>query len=630
MFKFLKKAAARILIVIGFFSLVSTISLIAFVRSQAEKEVVKLPESAVLFVDFANPVNDAPLRDPIAKILHPDDIDVLTLARTIKQAAADTHIKGLVADISFSEISIAKAQEIHQALATFKKAGKFTIAFTDTFSEGDNATRRYYLASQFDEIWMQPSGLLALNGLGIEVPFFKDTLAWAGIKPEFQKRAAYKTGPNQLTETGFTPEHRAELTGLLESYFAQLTAAVKKGRPKVGDVRTLVNNAPFSAKDAVPAGLVDKLGYWQDMENDVRKRLGLPLLEKATTPWRAPAKDVAKDTPSASKKSPLFFAVGEYLGLKQEGLAKQAMSYNDSGNDTARIALIYMHGVIMRNADDDGAGGDGRLILPKDYIEAIQDAIDDKTVGAIVVRIDSGGGSYIASDTIRDALERAKLAGKKVFVSMGDMAASGGYFIALAGDTVVANAGTITGSIGVFGGKLVTQEIAAKAKVKFDSIALGDNALMWSGVTPFTATQSAAFSRSLDDVFTDFKAKVTAARNLKGEALESVVGGRIFTGDAALKVGLIDQVGTLQDTLDLAKVAVGKKAEDAVPLVVLPEEKNPFRAVIDKITGGHFLSALSLVQAFAHAPQVVALRDGLQQAEMAQRGALWVPNRVVE
>jgi protease-4 len=622
MFKFLKKVAARILIVMGCFSLVSTIALIAFVRSQAEKEVVKLPESAVLFVDFANPVNDAPLRDPIARILHPDDIDVLALTRTLEQAATDKHIKGLVADISFAEISIAKAQEIHQALAAFKKAGKFTIAYTDTFSEGDNATRRYYLASQFDEIWMQPSGLLALNGLGVEIPFFKDTLAWAGIKPEFDKRAAYKTGPNQLTETGFTPEHREQLTGLLEAYFTQLSTAISTARPKVGNVRALVNNAPFSAQDAVTQGLVDKLGYWQDMEKSVRERLKMPVVATATKPWVAPAKEAKAE----EKKPPLFFGLGEYREARQADVAQKTIDLDKN----TRIALIYMDGVIMRDGNAGGVGGDEALIIPKEYVTAIQDAIDDKTVGAIVVRMNSGGGSYIASDTIRDALERAKLAGKKVLISMGDAAASGGYFIALAGDTVVANAGTITGSIGVFGGKFVSSELTSKAKIKFESITLGDNALMWSGVTPFTAAQSAAFSRSLDDVFTDFKAKVSEARELKGDALESVVGGRVFTGDAALKVGLIDQVGTLQDTLNLAKVAVGKKADDIVPLVILPEEKNPFRAVIDKITGGHFLQAFSMVQAFASAPQVLALRDGLQQAEMAQRGALWTAPLLVE
>ncbi len=464
------------------------------------------------------------------------------LSQTVAQlhrAAADPRVAGMIAVLGDDAPGLASVQELRDAINVFRTAGKFAIAYTDSFGGGIGALQNYYLATAFEKIWVQPSGDFAVVGLAAQVPFLKDALDRIGITVEGGRRMEYKTAPNSFTETGFTPAHRENLRQLLDGLFEQMVNDIASARGvSASDVRGLIDRAPLPAPDAMQAKLLDRTLYRDEARGEVLATAG---------------------------NGAGLFPLGDYASLPRDGEVSEEA-----------IALIVATGTIVSSDPEDAPLQSDTLLAADRIVKAIEAAARDGNVKALVVRLDSPGGSYVASDTLRRALERARAAGKPVIVSIGDVAASGGYFAALPADVIMAQPASITGSIGVFSAKPVVSDLVESLGINVETLTVGANAAMYSPLHSFTPEQQAIVDRQLDRIYRDFTAKVAAARTLDAARLDQAARGRVFTGAQAKAAGLVDEMGGLHDAIALAKVRANIPASRMVQVRRYPAERDPF------------------------------------------------------
>ncbi len=434
----------------------------------------------------------------------------------------------------------------------------------ETFGEFGQGTAGYYLATGFGEIWLQESGDVGLIGLEGRALFLAGALERIGVQLQLGQRYEYKNAANQLTQREFTDAHREALGRVVESSAEQIVTAIAESRGlDRARVRELIDTAPITAADARTAGLIDHVGY--------RDEVYAALRGPETTPGSAapPATDTAPaaDEPTegtAEEDSALEPTGGrphtQYLGRYGHN-PRAALARRLSQRGQAGIALVHGIGGIRTGRGGHGPGGG--VSMGSDTVSAaLRAAIRDDSVQAIVFRVDSPGGSYVASDTVRREVVRARAAGKTVVVSMGDVAGSGGYFIAMAADTIVANPATITGSIGVFGGKAVTGPVFERFGVHADGIGHGARSAMFDARLPFDHDQWLALERWLDRVYDDFTGKVAADRGLSREHVHEVARGRIWTGADAKDRGLVDELGGFRDAVRIARAKAGLPERD--------------------------------------------------------------------
>jgi len=407
----------------------------------------------------------------------------------------------------------------------------------------------YYLASGFDRIYLQPSGMVGLVGLAAEHPFLKGTLEKLGLEPRFHRRDEYKTAVNLFTETAFTDAHRRATTALMQGWLDQLVTGISVSRGLPADrVRELVDRGPFSAKEALAAGLVDRLAYADEIRGEIAGK-GAERID-----------------------------IGDYVSWTREAPRGRG------------VALVFGEGMILSGPSRyDAVSGD--VTLGSDtVVKAFESAAESKDVAALVFRVNSPGGSYVASDAILRAVRKAKSAGKPVVISMGNVAASGGYMVAAYGDRVFAQPGTITGSIGVYGGKFLTREMWAKLGVTWDGVYLGNHAGLASGLRDFSDEQRALFERHLNESYDAFTAIVADGRGLDARAVEAAAGGRAWTGEDAQRLGLVDELGGLQAALAAARELGGLPPDAAVR--VFPKERSLVELILEEGLGGMAAGAL--------------------------------------
>lgn len=425
--------------------------------------------------------------------------------KAIDRASRDERVLGIVAKVGEVPGGLGRLQELREALVAFTSTGKKTIAYAETFGEFGAGNGGYYLATAFDEIYLQPSGDVGLTGLRYEVPFVAGTFEKLGVEAQMGQRHEFKNAVNTYTETGFTAPHAEAMQALIDSQFDQIVRGISEQRDlSEARVRELVDLGPHYGSEALAVGLVDRLAYRDEVYQAAQEEWGERL---------------------------------EYRDLSDYA----RFQVPRIGAET--VALIYAVGVIHRGS----SGYDplsGTVTLGADTVaQAFRDAVEDEDVRAILFRIDSPGGSYVASDTIWRETVRAREAGKPVIASFGDVAGSGGYFVAMSADHIVAQPGTLTGSIGVYGGKLVSRDLWAKLGMTFDAVSAGENADMWSGVEGFDQRGWQRMQDSLDRIYLDFVTKVAEGRSLSVEEVETVARGRIWTGETAVENGLVDELG---------------------------------------------------------------------------------------
>ncbi|MBO6836419.1 MAG: signal peptide peptidase SppA [Alphaproteobacteria bacterium] len=544
--------------ILGGLSFLFIAAVAAFTASQRDK-APPMPDSAVLSLDWNEPLEERYVTAPLFKPVQPATVlDTLT---ALERAAAAPQVKALVVQLGAEPMEFARAQELADAVRAFRESGKPAFAYADDLAAFGDATPEVMLAAAFDKVWMAPSGIVGLTGVALEVPYFAEGLGDLGVTAEFEQRHEFKGGADPFTEERMPLPVRRSLGALAQGLLDQAVAAIAAGRDlEPAGVRALVDQGPLLGDEAVAAGLIDGLLYRDQFESEVEKEFG------DDAQWI--------DAPfllAASKED-------------REGMTEPA----------AKVAVLYGIGPIgVGNADGPFAdpGFDTETL-----IDTLQGIVEDGGYDAVLLRIDSPGGAYGPSDAVWHTVGRVREAGIPVVVSMGGTAASGGYFVSVASDRIVAQPGTITGSVGVYGGKFDVSRLWEDLGVRWDRVAAGENAGMWSINRGFDREERARFARAIDFVYADFTTKVAQGRGFDAATLDQVARGRIFTGQDALDVGLVDRLGgypaALAELRDLMQIA----PEDEIELEVLPKPKAPWQALLDAAQSGDFtLGAATLV-----------------------------------
>src|SRR5271168_3511889 len=515
----------------------------------------RLMSNSVLVIDAAGAIEEqrpvdffSTLSGGKVPVLH-DYLDA------IDQARNDSHITGLVVRIGSLQTGWGKLEEIRSHLIDFRKSGKPEICY---LGHDGIANPEYYLASACDKIWLVPTDPVSIRGMMAEALFLRGTLDKLKIVPEFYHIAEFKTATNMFTEKKFTPAHREEVEGLLHSVYNQYLEDASSGRGMDrAQFEALLNRGPFASSDAVTNKIVDRLGYWDQVQDYFKKRDG--------------------------KWSPI--SLGTYRS-------------SVSNDGTERIAVIYASGLIV--SGDSGSTPGGGSVMGGDSVASdIRAARTDSSIKAIVLRVDSGGGSVVGSEVIRREVELANQV-KPVVVSMSDVAASGGYWIAAPARKIVADPGTITGSIGVLIGKFNVSGLYTLLGMSTDSVATSDNATMFSAQQNFTPAQRAYIQKSLNDTYADFTKGVAQGRKMTVEAVDKVGKGRVWSGAQAKELGLVDELGGLDRALEIAKQLSNIPAGESVHVVRYPEEKSFFQQFFEREKDNNMSESQSLESMLNH------------------------------
>ena len=510
----------------------------------------KIPARTVLEIDFERGFVEQQPSDPLAKILGGGDSSVTDLVAALERASKDDRVVGLVGHLGAGGYGMGVTQELRDAVQAFRASGKFALAYSESFGEFGPGNQGYYLATAFDEVWLQPSGDVGLSGLVAESMFLRGTFDKLELGVRMDHRHEYKNAMNQYTERGYTPAHREALAKVLTSMHGQMVAGISAARgldPTA--TAALIDRGPFLGPEAKEANLVDHLGYRDEFMARVHER--------------------ADGDNNSSHKAELLF--------HDKYLARAGRPHTKG----TRIAVVYGVGPVMRGGNSfDPLFGGGATMGSKTVAGALRQAIDDPEVKAIVFRVDSPGGSYVASDTIWRETLRAKQAGKPVIVSMANVAGSGGYFVAMHATKIVAQPGTITGSIGVLGGKILTRKLFERLGVTHGSIKTAANADMFSELEDYSAHGWQRFQAWLDRVYADFTAKVADGRGLPLARVQEIAKGRIYTGEDAKAIGLVDELGGWSVALKLAREAAGLDPDAAIELRTYPADKSLFEQVL--------------------------------------------------
>ncbi|HEY8478845.1 MAG TPA: signal peptide peptidase SppA [Spirillospora sp.] len=492
----------------------------------------------ILELDLVDGIVDTTPSDPVSAILAMRKTHLRDVLDGLRRARSDSRVRALVVKVA-GGIGLALVQELREAVQALRDAGKLTVAWAETYGEGGHGTVPYYLATAFDKIYLQPTGEVGLVGMALEEPFFAGALEKAGIEPRFAKRHEYKTMANTFMEKSYTPEHEESSRRLVTSIVEQIVSAVAAGRNLPEDkVRDLMNRGPLLSGEALEEGLVDRLAYRDEVYADLRAEFGEDAQLRYVTRYNR-AHNLASRLPQPGR---------------QDG-----------------IALIHGHGPIRLGRSGRGGPLPGAApAMGSDTIgAAFRAAVKDDRVKAIVFRVNSPGGSAVASDAIWREVVLAQRAGKPVIVSMGNVAASGGYYVSMAADTIVAQPGTITGSIGVVTGKAVMNGLLDRIGIGFGSVADGEHARMSSATKDFSESEWERVNASLDKIYDDFVSRVAEGRRMSRERVHELARGRVWTGADAHGNGLVDELGGLDRALDLARKKAGLPAD--APVRVFPQ-----------------------------------------------------------
>lgn len=534
---------------------VAAIALLALARL-FRVVVPPFPSKMILSLDLTNDISEEPADGPMSKIPGQSTGPTLyELVDGLQRAAGDKRVVGLFARIEPGLTGAAKVAEVRDAIEAFRASGKPTVAFSESFGEFAPAGGSYHLATAFDEIVLQPSGDVGLVGAMAEPFFLRGALDKAGVKSQMDHRYEFKNAMNMFTEKKFTRPHRLAMARILESQFETSSGWIAEGRKmSAAEVRTLVDRGPFLGEEAVDEGLVDRLAYRDQVIDRMKEQAGKGTEMVGFSKWADKAKK------------------------KSRGVT---------------VALIYGCGPVTQ--------GKSRFTIPfgkamgsETVAGAIRSARRDKSVKAIVFRVDSPGGSYVASDTIWREVVRAKVDGKPVIATMGNVAGSGGYFVAMPADKIVAQPGTLTGSIGVLGGKHVLAALKERFGVTTDSVQIGAAASMWSTNHEYNERDWDRFQAWLDRVYDDFTTKAAEGRGMSLSDLQDVAKGRVWTGADALERGLVDELGGYPAAFRLAREAAGLKPDGAIKVKVFPPKKSMVASLREGKVGSWALSAVGI------------------------------------
>lgn len=521
--------------VIGFFLLADTLGR------------PSLPNNSVLVLNVSGSLPDYIPDDPVADAIGINQGQSFTgLMTQIRKAKADNRIGAVLLDINFPGIGWGRADELRDAIKDLRSSGKPVYAYMQLGMNKD-----YYIATAAEKIYMPPPGDLWVNGFAAESMFYKGSLDKLGIEAEvIQIGPKYKNAPDQYTRKDMGEGHKEVLNAILDEYTSRFSLAMVESRGKSAeDVKAIIDNAPYSAVQAKDQNLIDGAFYIDQVYDELKTRLGYGADEKLRTITGGRYREIPSDS----------------LGL----------------NNGERVAVVFASGAINVGRSNDGLFG-GEMVGSDTIVKAVNDAAADSSIKAIVLRVDSPGGSALASDLMWRALENAK-AKKPVVVSMGDVAASGGYYIAANANKIVAEPSTLTGSIGVFVGKPVVKGLYDWLGVTNEYTIRGKNAGIFRETEKWNPDERAKMEEQANNIyFTNFIPKVATGRKMSLEQANTLGQGRVWTGTQAKENGLVDEIGGLETAIRIAKELASLPADKDVRRVVFPAPR-PF---LETIFGG--------------------------------------------
>ncbi|MGO9450107.1 MAG: signal peptide peptidase SppA [Candidatus Binataceae bacterium] len=515
----------------------------------------RVPSDSVLVVTLTGSVAERGANGVLG-LLNSNETPLNFVRRAINRGAKDPRIIGLAIKVIDPEMELAQAQEIAAQIKMFQATGKWTAAYIETAGEGEPGNLPYLVAAAAGNVSLMPQGELDLIGVGLREFFGRGTLDWLGIRPNMAAIGEYKTAFNMFTNKDFTALQHEDDDALVGDLFDQIVGQIASQRHlDPAAIKTLVDQAPINAPDALKAKLVDRLAY-EDEFDDLLKHWG----------------------------------GGDHKLENYDHYTHSRLLEGFDGGD--KIAVIYGSGGI-----EHGQGGfdpllspDGNAMGSDDMVDAFKDALEDDQVRAVVFRVDSPGGDTLASELIRREVE---LTAKKkpVVVSMSGYAASGGYWVSVPAKQIIADAGTITGSIGVLGGKFNIAPATEKIYLNSGSVTRGANYEMFDSFTDFTPAQAKTFQdQILGDTYKYFLKIVAADRHMTVEQVDGVARGRVWTGKKAAELKLIDSVGTFDDAMAKAKQLAGLPSDAEVSIIELPEQPG----LLQSLLAGHVAAAKAI------------------------------------
>ena len=524
-----------ILIIVGILGAVVIVAAIgvALIWAMFRKSEPSIRDNSVLTLRVAGSLPDYSPDDPFKKYFGGPDQSLSGLVMQFKKAKVDKRIKAILLDVNLSGVGWGKSEELRDAIMDFRSSGKPVYAYIEF-----GLNKEYYIATACDKIIVPPPGELFINGLAADVMFFRGSLDKLGIYPDIFQIGKYKSAGDMFTQKQMTEAHRQYINEMLDDLYGRYVNTIAQARHKTPDeVKALIDNAPYSAAKAKEAGLIDDVLYRDDVEKEFKKRLGY-------------------------KDSDQFVAVrgSDYRDVSPESLGL---------NKGERIAVIYASGDIGSGSSQNSPSGE-QSIGSDTLAKALNDAAADKTLKAIVLRVDSPGGSGLASDIIWHAVEAAN-AKKPVVVSMSDVAASGGYYISASAAKIIAQPSTITGSIGVVAGKPVMRGFYDWLGISNEYVLRGKTAGMFRETEKFSDEERAKFEDWIKTTYyQDFVPKVAKGRNKDAQSVDAVGQGRVWTGAQAKDHGLVDDFGGLDKAIEVAKQLAKIPADKGVERVILP------------------------------------------------------------
>jgi len=510
-----------LILVLGFFAIASL-----------KSKPATVADGSTLILKLSGDVPERPpVEIPLPILQNRTALTVENVWSVLRRAAADSRIKAVAFEPEGAGVGWAKMQEIRSDIEEFRKSGKPIYAFLKS-----PGTREYYMATACSRIYMEPADLLNLKGIGLELMYFKNTLDKLGVQVDVEHAGKYKDFGDMFTKTSMSPETREVMNSIADDIYGDLVSTIAKGRKKdAAAVRAIIDDGPFLSNQALAKGLVDELRFEDEMYGELKTALHQNALKK--------------------------LSAHDYAGVP------------DSSTVSAdRIAFVVAEGSITRG-DEDSSGDNG--LESASFDKLLSGVQNDSGIKAVIVRIDSPGGEVTASDEMWRAMNELRKK-KPVVISMSDAAASGGYYMAMSGDPIVAYPATETGSIGVVFGKPNLHGLYDKIGITKDSISRGRFAMIDSDYQPLTEAGREKLREGIDADYKDFVGKVAAARHKKPEEIEPVAQGRVWLGDQAKANGLVDELGGIDRAIEMAKKKAGIAATAKVNLTVYPGKKTLF------------------------------------------------------
>ena len=549
-FMFASMLGTILTLIIFFFIMMG---IIASILSFSKEEIVMVPDNCILHLQFDEPILDRSSKDPISlydfsSMSLKEKLGLNDILRNIEKAKNDPKIRGIYLDLSMIPSVFATIEEIRNSLIKFKKSGKFIISYSNSYTQGT-----YYLASVSDKIFLNPDGFIFFKGLNAQVTFFKGALDKLDIEPQIIRQGKYKSAIEPFIKEKLSEANKEQLQMLINSFWNNILEAISTTRNiPIDKLNLLADNLSLrSAEDALKYNFVDDLLYKDELIDAIHTLLSIPNSKKIQS-----------------------------INIEKYNFAPAATPKKKYSRN--KIAVIYALGTILQGKGDDKTIGSEKLS------QTIRDAREDNSVKAIVLRVNSPGGDFLASEIIWREVRLARNE-KPLIVSMGDVAASGGYLISSPATKIFADPTTLTGSIGAFGIIPNFQKFLNKLGITFDNVKTNKNSDFFNLVEPLTEFQKSLLDREIELVYNQFVKQVAEDRNMTIEQVNEIGQGRIWSGVDALEIGLIDEFGGLEKSIqtaaDLAEL-------DNYRIISLPKQKDPLIQLMEDLMGSNTSSMI--------------------------------------